>query len=242
MIGTIQVFFILVFFLFPNARADSTAFDPEHISFETDQAVWKKISAQDGVTTYEERKAEKDVVAFRGEIIMPTTIEKIATVLRDEKIRKQWVDALVETKTIEQISPLEQVEYNHTSVPWPFHDRDFVYHAKIKVERGTPRSLLIMMNSVETPQMPEQKGLVRGEVIHSFYYMKDIPGPEPQTRVMIEMALDPKGGIPMWLVNLTQRRWPFNTLRALKKLASDPDLVVPKEIEDYFKPVTHERK
>jgi hypothetical protein len=234
--------FLIAIFMLPTVRADSQSFNQEPISFDTDELIWKKISDQNGVTTYEERKSEKNVVAFRGEIIMPTTIERIATVLRDEKIRKKWVDALVETKMIEQISPLEQVEYNHTSVPWPFQDRDFVYRAKIKVELGAARALLITMSSVETPQMPEQKSIVRGEVIRSFYYMKDIPGPEPQTKVMIEMALDPKGGIPMWLVNLTQRRWPYNTLRALKKLASDPDLVVPKEIEDYFKPVTHERK
>ena len=64
--------------------------------------------------------------------------------------------------------------------------------------------------------------------------MKEIPGATPQTQVVIEMALDPKGAIPMWMVNLTQKKWPHNTLLALKKISSREDLVVPKEIEDYF--------
>jgi hypothetical protein len=49
------------------------------------------------------------------------------------------------------------------------------------------------------------------------------------------MAIDPKGAIAPWMVNLTQKKWPHNTLMALKKLVMRPDLVVPKEIEDYFR-------
>ena len=218
------------------ATTADTNFNVNTVQIESDEKIWKKISDQDGVRTYEERKPEHDVVAFRGEITMSTTLKRIATILRDEKIRKKWIDALKENKTLEQTSPLEQVDYNHTNVPWPFQDRDFVYRAKIKVEQGPPQALLIVMASVDTPMQPEKKGIVRGQVLHSFYYMKEIPGAESKTEVVIEMALDPKGAIPMWMVNLTQKRWPHHTLLALKKLATEPDLVVPKEIEDYFKP------
>ena len=65
--------------------------------------------------------------------------------------------------------------------------------------------------------------------------MRQLPGPDPRTQIIVEMALNPMGAIPLCMVNLTQKRWPHNTLLGLKKLALKADLVVPKEIEDYFK-------
>jgi hypothetical protein len=213
-----------------------TAFAAEDLSYGTaDPAVWKKLSDEAGVQTFQERHSVEGVVAFRGETIIPTSLERIATVLRDESLRKEWIDSLEESKILEKISEFEQVEYNHSKVPWPFHDRDFVYRAKIAVNLDQARTMTISMKSEENALKPPQSGLVRGEILRCFYSMKEIVGAEPKTEIVIEMALDPKGVIPMWMVNLTQKKWPHNTLNALKKLAMNPDLVVPKEIEDYFK-------
>jgi hypothetical protein len=214
--------------------ATPVVFDPNHIQIETSEKQWKKLSDEAGIRTFQEKNSAQDVVAFRGETTIPTSLTRIAAVLRDESVRKEWVDSLEEQKMLEKVNDFEQVEYNHSKVPWPFHDRDFVYRVKVKVDRGDSRSMLITMVSTVTPLQPEKDGIVRGEILHSFYYMKEIPGSEPKTEVLIEMALDPKGAIPMWMVNLTQKKWPHNTLLALKKIATKPDLVVPKEIEDYF--------
>jgi hypothetical protein len=212
-----------------------TPFDINHIQVETGSDLWKKLSDESGIRTYQERHSAQDVVAFRGETTIPTSLTRIAAVLKDESLRKEWIDSLDEEKILSVTNELEQVEYNHSKVPWPFHDRDFVYQVKVKVNRELPRSIVISMTSTKSPLQPERYGIVRGEILHSFYYMKEIPGSEPKTEVLIEMALDPKGAIPMWMVNLTQKKWPHNTLLALKKLSIRPDLVVPKEIEDYFK-------
>ena len=122
---------------------------------ETDEKVWKKLSDESGIRTYQERVSAQDVVAFRGETIIPAAMNKIATVLRDESIRKEWVDSLEETKTLERFNELEQIEYNHSKVPWPFQDRDFVYRVKVKVNRDLPRSMMINMASVVSPLQPQ---------------------------------------------------------------------------------------
>jgi len=217
-----------------NTSPTATPFDPDHIQVETTEAHWKKLSDELGIRTYQEKNSAHDVVAFRGETTIPTSLVRIAAVLKDESVRKEWIDSLEEQKILEHVSDLEQIEYNHSKVPWPFHDRDFVYKVKVKVNREATRSMVISMVSTTSPLQHERDGIVRGEILHSFYYMKEIPGPEPKTEVLIEMALDPKGAIPLWMVNLTQKKWPHNTLLALKKIATRSDLVVPKEIEDYF--------
>ncbi len=217
-----------------SKSAAGEIFDTKEIKFRADENLWKKVSNTDEVATFEARTAKQGVVAFRGETTIPTSLKRIAAVLNDPNIRKEWVDALLETRTVEAKNTFERIEYNHTQVPWPFQDRDFLYRVKIKVNPN-PAAMLITMASTEDAREPARSGIVRGEILHSYYYMKEIQSTPPSTQVVIEMAADPKGVIPLWIVNLTQKRWPHHTLLALKKMALRPDLVVPKEIEDYFR-------
>ena len=209
-------------------------FDTPEIKLRADETVWKKVANDDDIATFEARVSQAGVVAFRGEMKIPTDLKRVAAVLSDPTVRTEWIDALLETHTIEFVNPFNRVEYNRTQVPWPFHDRDFIYRVKVKVNPN-PAEMLITMTSVEDAREPAHSGIIRGQILHSFYYMKELKGIEPVTQVVIEMAVDPKGIIPLWIVNLTQKRWPHHTLLALKRIALRPDLVVPKEIEDYFK-------
>lgn len=211
-------------------------FDTREIKFHADDTIWKKVSNDDGVLTFSERSPRTNVVAFRGEMRIPSSLKRVAAVLSDPTIRKEWVDALLETRTVELVSSMERLEYNHTQVPWPFHDRDFLYRVKVKVN-PEPAAMLITIASEQDAREPPLDGIVRGQILHAFYYMKEVPGIQPLTDVVIEMAVDPKGVIPLWMVNLTQKRWPHHTLLALKKRAVGPDLVVPKDIQDYFNPI-----
>jgi hypothetical protein len=196
--------------------------------------LWIKISEDDGVNTYQKKTSTQTAVSFRGETTIPTNIEKIATVFSDPNLRKDWVDSLVEARTIEKISAFESIDYNHSKVPWPFEDRDFVYRVKARVNR-VKRAMEITMASIEDSRVPPRSGIVRGKILYSSYWMMETPGPTPSTHLIIEVAVDPMGEIPMWMVNLTQKKWPHNTLLALRNVSTKPGLAVPKWIEDYFK-------
>ena len=207
----------------------------KEINFEVaiDPKKWKEISNETGIQTYEKMTQAVDRVAFRGEMLVPSSLERIATVLNDYELRKQWIDSLVEAHQVKRISLLERIEYNHTKVQWPFQDRDFLYHVDIRVAKK-PKTMMLVMKSIEDPAEPPQKDRVRGEIIYSYYYMKEIE-PKTSTKVIIEMSVDPKGEIPKWLVELAQKKWPYNTLKRMRAMALKKDLVVAEEIETYFK-------
>jgi hypothetical protein len=100
----------------------------------------------------------------------------------------------------------------------------------------TPLSIFIALNSVEDAREPPKPGIVRGEILHSYYYLEEVSGGvAPETRVVVEVAVDPKGSIPSWLVNLTQKHWPHSTLLALERVANRSGILVPDEIEKWFK-------
>lgn len=213
-------------------KVAAAAFDREVVKLERDPKVWKQISDGEGIQTFEKIESNDQIVAFRGEAVIPADLAKIATVLNTPSLRKEWIDGLAETRLIEQVSDLEHIEYNHTNVPWPFQDRDFVYRATVQIKKSPP-TMLIKMASVEDDRQPKRSGIVRGEIIYSYYYLKQVEGVRA-TKVIIEMALDPQGAIPKWLVTLSQKKWPYNTLLHLKKTAQREDIKVSKEIRDYF--------
>ncbi len=214
-------------------------FDSNEHSLKTDLSQWKLIDEDDGIQTDEKIKSNSGLVAFRGEILIPAPLKKVATILVEDALQKDWVDSYVESKTISVKSELESIEYNQTKVPWPFQNRDFVFRVFAKVN-AQPATMLITMKSVEDPSMPPVSGVVRGEIIHSYYYLKEMAGLRA-TKMVVEMEVDPKGAIPLWLVNISQKGWPHNTLSSLKKLSLRDDIQVLPKLDKYFEVKTKEK-
>jgi hypothetical protein len=207
---------------------------PIEDGFEIDPNIWELVSSEEGVKTYREKTPKTSIVSFRGEAILHSSIKKIATVLNTIELRKSWVDSLVDTHTIEKKSLFDRIEYVRSKVPWPFQDRDFVFHVQVQVNRS-PDRVLIRMNSVEDPRESPHSGVVRGELLHSYYLLKDISTKSSvATQVIVEIAADPKGVVPSWIVNLTQKNWPRNTLHSLEAISEHGDISVSPEIGSFL--------
>ncbi len=215
----------------PNLSEKQIFSSPEY-ALETTSSDWKVVSESDGVKTWQKAIQNSNVVAFRGESLIPAPLIKIATILNSDDLRKEWVEALVEARTLEQVSKSEQIEYNRTKAPWPLQDRDFVFRAKAYLGRK-PTKVLITIKSVEDSRAPPKDGVVRAEILHCFYFMKEMDGGK-NTKVVLEMAVDPKGAIPNWLMNLVQKDWPKKTFRNLRKLAKRDDIRPTDEIREFF--------
>ena len=212
---------------------DQGVFDDQNFALKTDLKQWKLIDDSDGVKTYEKILSNSGLVAFRGETLIPASMKKVATVLVDANLQKDWVDSFVEMKIISEKNELDHIQYNQTKVPWPFQNRDFLFRVIARIDPHQPATALVNMKSVEDPLMPPVSGVVRGEIVHSYYYFKETTG-FLATKMVVEMEVDPKGAIPLWLVNLSQKNWPHNTLAAVKKLSLREDIPVLTKLDKYF--------
>jgi hypothetical protein len=199
--------------------------DPKPAS-DTRYSNWEFIADADGVKTFR-RDAEDGAVGFRGEALMNLPMEKIATLLADMESRKKWMDEVVEARRIRMNSLFDRVEYNHTAVPWPFQNRDFVYSAKVELDKAT-RTMIISMKSVEDPENPPRSGIVRGKMLESRYYLHETEKGKA-TFITVEIMVDPMGAIPKWLARLKQKKWPRNTLTGLRNYLEKNEVVVPAE-------------
>jgi uncharacterized protein YndB with AHSA1/START domain len=217
--------FIFPFSVYAVDESISAAADSKH----TD---WKLISDDNGVRTFQRNSDVKYFVAFRGEITVNHPIEKVAALLADMESRKKWMHGIVETHRLHMKNMLDRVEYNHTSVSWPFQDRDFVYQVNVELE-PKERIMIINMKSTTDDAAPEKEGIVRGEMRQSRYWVKEIEAGK-KTFISVEIEIDPKGAIPLWLVRLKQRAWPEDTLSGLDKYIKKNDVKIPDEFKSYI--------
>jgi hypothetical protein len=193
---------------------------------------WVQISDADGVKTFQRQVENTSIVAFRGETEVEAPIERVAAVLADVESRKEWIDDLIEAKNLEVKNILDRVDYNYTHVSWPFQDRDLVYSVKVDVDQKK-REMKILMKAAEHPAMPPRSGIVRAQMKDSHYFVKDLGN--NRTFVSVEIAVDPKGNVPLWLVRMKQKKWPRKTLLAFKKFTAGYKKPIPAEFEAYSK-------
>ncbi len=181
---------------------------------------WTPIGEKNGISVYKTEVPGTKVVGFRGETTIYASAEKVMNILLDNDHRKDWVDRLKETKILEQIGPFEYVIYQEFKLPWPLKNRDFVYRGK--AERDKDGRVILTLKSEDHKNAPHTKG-VRAELKESRYIITPIG--KFKSKLEVEILSDPKGSIPVWLVNLIQKSWPEKTLNAIKVQVEKPFVI-----------------
>lgn len=178
------------------------------------QPKWEKVTSESGINVFKKEVAGSPFIAFKGDGVIDASIIRVVSVLIDASQGKQWVDRLKDSAVLEQTSLFERVQYSHLGTPPGVDDRDFVVKAKLLIDQDNKR-LTITLHSVEHAGKPPQPGIVRGELVHSSFLLVPVEG--GKTRLIAEMHADPKGTVPAFVVNMIQKDWPINTIKALRK-------------------------
>jgi hypothetical protein len=184
-------------------------------------AAWEPLGTRDGISVFRREVPGSPIIAFRGDCRIDASMGKVVSVLSDTRRAKEWMDKLLEARTVRTVSESERVEYNRTAAPWPLADRDFLFGARASVDPANKR-IVVTMSSVDDPTAPPLRGVVRGELKRSVWTLTAVD-PE-HTDVTIEIEADPRGAIPKWIVNLVQRSWPQRTLDGIRRQVKKPDV------------------
>jgi len=185
---------------------------------------WEQLFEKDGVKVMRRMVPGSSVFLFRGEGLIDAPMAKIIGVVRDSSRSKEWVDGVVEIKAIREISHWERLDYYQISVPWPFQNRDFIYHTKVSMD-PVSKTVVFTTSSEEDPGTPPRPGVVRGFVHRATMMFRSIDNGK-RVYGIGEAHVDPKGALPAWLFNLVQKRWPYNTFMNVRKQLSKKDIKV----------------
>ena len=162
---------------------------------------------------------EDEVITYRGSTNMSMSIERIAYVLDDTESKTEWVSRLKQENRLEG-NPFSyrSIAYQHYNLSWPVSDRDYVIESKWSVMKDKKLPTMILsIKSIVLDSAPEIEGRVRGQLYRLVYKLEKLES--NQTRVTVEIMVNPKGLLPNFMINLIQKDWPITTLRQLNAQA-----------------------
>jgi len=173
---------------------------------------WNLVKEEDGVKIYTKPEPGSAYRAFKGEMLVNCRIEDIIEVLKNTKNINNWVANCKDIKLL-KTEGFNQYYYIETSLPWPFENRDMVYHYQyVQVRSGQVR-----INVTGIPDYIEPRdGIVRLEKAGGYWLLTSAN--TNQVMVTYQMHMEPGGMVPSWLANSYIHNVPFSTFRGLRNL------------------------
>ena len=175
---------------------------------------WEKVRDKSGISVYTSETDNSDIIKVKTRVIIDASLKHIQQILDNAPMRNQWVPYLAHSRIIHRFSDNERLEYSLFSAPWPASDRDFVYRMTL-LHQDDDKISYSMVSEVHS-LMPENKDIVRAELIESIYTLTAIDN--QKTHVELIFQADPKGWLPVWVINIIQKALPYLILRNLREL------------------------
>jgi hypothetical protein len=139
------------------------------------------------------------MVKIRG-VYEDITAEVLYDVLHDPVYRKMWDPNIVEGKELCRINDYSDIGYYSMQLPRPLTGRDFVTQRSWR-DLGVHK--LILNHSVNHAAMPPQRDFIRGiSYLTGYHIISTVNNPQkPGCEVTYVTQSDPKGSLPVWVVN-----------------------------------------
>ena len=211
----------------------STDDEEEFIAIKTlneDISSWKKYTDKDGIKLYfkpypvkdEEGKDVESVIGY-CEAILDFPASKVISKMNDFEFRRNVDDQYKKGKLISErmegnIKYMDM--YLFMKMPFIFSDRDFVARKKCWLDyNGNKDHALFYMHSIENPEYPPTKKLVRGNYANRSGYIKPLGDNQCQLNVCTAMDVKMSLGVSTMSKNGAemQEKWIKNLRKELAK-------------------------
>mmetsp|Transcript_31298 Transcript_31298/g.30959 ORF Transcript_31298/g.30959 Transcript_31298/m.30959 type:complete len:206 (+) Transcript_31298:26-643(+) len=159
------------------------------------QREWEHLGEDNGVES-DRIMTESGIQLIKAIGLINRTPQQIVDVICDYQHKSEWDDMCVESLMVQEFDPNYRVLYQRFWAPWPISHRDFVFASKVS---NIGEDIIIVAKSVETELAPEKSGVVRGSINTSGFYLQKLG--ENLTRLTYLVSVDPKGSLPLWVVN-----------------------------------------
>jgi len=145
--------------------------------------------------------------------MVEATLSQIVTILKDAENHHNWVFLSKSAKIVDVTDDFNWKYYSYTDVPWPASNRDYYTNAILK---QNDIDYTVTISSKAIPDFaPKLNDCVRIQYIESLWTLNPIGN--GSVFIKFELAIDPGGNIPAWIVNLAVTKGPFSTMNGLIK-------------------------
>lgn len=192
-----------------------------------EQGEWRELKHAQGIRVLVQER-EGDILKVKARTEIDAPLARVKAVIDDSTSHPQWVPYLVETRILTRESQGQALLYSRFDAPWPARDRDFVYQSRLT--HLPDGGFSYRLGSRESESMPPQAHYVRARLIEGAYRL--FPLEEDKTQVEFMFHADPRGHLPLWIVNIVQRRFPFDALLGLRRVLEQNDSAASAQTEE----------
>ncbi len=179
----------------------------------TQHTAWELNKEKDGVVIRTRERAEEHTKEFQAEMTVPTSVNKLVTLIQTDSLGIRWINRAEQFKTLKIVNDSAWYSYTEISIPWPFLNKDLITYNQLF--RKPDGSIAISMVSHPT-YIPEKKGLSRLQHSEGWWYFT--PSANGDTRVTYEVFAKSSGGLPEWIVTPIIIHGLYVTLRDLRSV------------------------
>ncbi len=177
-----------------------------------DAPSWQLQSNEQGISVYRASVVGTAIVPFKAVMTIPGAIEEVSAVLEDIPRRGEWINHYRLSALLERPDDYDQVEYLRVAMPWPVADRTTLIRVRITVSDDLHTATLAAESVPSHPRdtLPMH---VRAQVYASTFQMTQV---HDHVEVSSLIFIDPRGHIPVWVVNYFTSRVAQATLEGLR--------------------------
>lgn len=175
---------------------------------------------KDGIKLFVFNQKKSDFRSFRAVTHINASLDSILAVMLDNKSCVFWIDACKESILLKKVSFNERYHYQMISVPFPFTNRDFIFHSIMKnnhknksvtISMSSNENFCLVNKSKKCKKINEARLVRVNKSIASFKLESDYKG----TKITWMQYTDPAGNLPSWLINNMIKNVPYYTFKNL---------------------------
>lgn len=182
------------------------------------ESEWQLRKDSDDIKVFTRSLEGTDFDAFRGEVVLNTSLSTLMAVHTDVAYVKEWMKDCEESELLSELTPTGYTAYFKTDSPWPVKDRDYALRYNISQD---PEDYSVTLSfTTEMGLVPQSDDCVRITKLSGFWKMtplKNNASEEPQVQVVYQVEADPGGSVPAWLANSFVVDQPYESLKKLRK-------------------------
>ncbi|MFA9388219.1 MAG: hypothetical protein ACERKD_00340 [Prolixibacteraceae bacterium] len=172
---------------------------------------WEKEFERDGITVFTREVEGYSLKAFKGEMIMDTSINAIISILTDIARFPEWT---YRTSSIELIKQENNQTFYRTTTDTPpiIKNREAYFCNQLFRNPATGEVIITIKTYPADEPVPD--GFIRIEFSDGRWELTPIA--DEKTQIKFQVHADPGGFIPGWFANMVAVESPWITLKNLR--------------------------
>ena len=184
---------------------------------------WESFHKEDGIELFRAKEQKDGIIPFKAIAIIDRSQKDILKVLMDVDRKPEWSPKLKDVKLHKRVSPITYIFSEYYKTPWPFSDREFLLEGQVVFPEP---GLVTLFAKSKNESGFEDDDHIQCDV--SFLNLNLYDRGPNKTAVSFSFHGDMKGWMPVWLINIIQKKWPMRFIQGLRKTLEEKS---PRETE-----------